>query len=111
MDKDSFFHPYTFDKFGKVYSDIWRREKPTFSKIYERQHFTGYYKLYGDTIVIERITNLTLGKSIPWKFSHDKYLGLVQNDTIKITKLPLEINEKKIILPLIIYLPLFDRNN
>ena len=94
ISKDTFFHTYIFDKYGKVYSDGWRKEKPTFSKISERQNFIGYYKLYGDTIVIEQINSWTFGKKIPWKFDHNKTIGLIYCDTIKISRQPINIDKK-----------------
>ncbi len=92
--EDTFFHAYTFDKFGKVYSDGWRKEIPTFAKIYERKGFIGYYKLYGDTIVIEQISSWTLGEKIPWKFVHHKKIGIIAGDTIKFSLQSIHIDEK-----------------
>lgn len=94
ISQDSFFHPYSFDKYGKVYSDAWKKEKPTFEKISESQHFIGYYKLYGDTIVIEQIASWTLGNKIPWKFNHSKTIGIISGDTIKISRESINIDQK-----------------
>lgn len=108
--EDTFFHLYIFDKYGKVYSDAWRKEKPTFAKISERQNFIGYYKLYGDTIVIEQIASWTFGKKIPWKFVHNKKIGIISGDTIKIPRQSINIDEKNNLkFPLDNYL-ILDRN-
>ena len=108
--QDAFFHPFTFDKYGKVYSDAWRKEKPTLTQITDRQHFIGYYKIYGDTIVIEKIASWTLGRKIPWKFVHQKTIGIVTGDTIKIPRQSIDIKEKNTLYyPLDNYWPLDEK--
>lgn len=96
--RDGYFHPYVFGGDGKVYSDAWRKELPTLDSISGRQHFTGYYNLYGDTLVIEKIASWTLGRNIPWKFVHDKTVGIISGDTIKLPRKSVDIDQNNSIL-------------
>jgi hypothetical protein len=109
VDTNGFFHAYTFDQNQVVYSDAWRSGKPDLDSIASNQFKIGYYKVYHDTLIIEEIGSWTLYK-LPWKFVHNKKVGLISGDTIKLPRGNLEMKDgNRILLPLEIYLPLDDK--
>lgn len=90
---DGSFHTYSFDKNKVAYSSPWVGEKPEFRQIIERQYPIGYYKICGDTLTIEEIASWKFF-NMPWKFVHKKTLGLIANDTVKLSKDQLDIKQK-----------------
>lgn len=90
---DGYFHAYSFDKNKNVYSNGWVNERPEFENIIANQYPVGYYKICGDTLTIEEIGSWTLFNR-PWKYIHRKKLGLIINDTLKISQEPIDIKHK-----------------
>ena len=87
-----FYKAYIFDRNNRVFSNAWVNEKPEFGKIISTQNFIGYYKICNDTITIEKIGSWTFF-NFPWKYVHNKTIGLISNDTIKLSTKSLDIED------------------
>lgn len=103
---EGYFRALTFDKNQNVYSHAWVNEKPEFGNIMQKHYPIGYYKLCGDTLTIEEIGSWTFFR-MPWKYVHKKTLGILHNDTLRLSQEQLGIKKKdKISSQVDIYTPL-----
>lgn len=90
---DGYYHSYTFDTNQRVYSNAWINTSVTNKNILSNQHHIGYYKICGDTLTIEQITSWSF-RNRPWKYTHEKILGFILGDTIKLSRSKIDVKDQ-----------------